>query len=113
MIILDEQPTKAVYVDVNDTLISWPSGKTGEGEPILNQKIASYIKKSFEDGRLVYVWSYKGAKYAQSVVDYFKLGEYVEGCLLKPDEVFEDNKDFPEKKVTFIYSENFEEDKTK
>ena len=110
---------KAVFVDVDDTLIKWGSGAGAPGwEPILGQTFWKYskhvqqIKEHASRGQTVIIWSAGGVQWAENAVRLLDLEEYVTAVICKPSWVFDDlpAEEFMPKS-RFIKPDNTEDNK--
>lgn len=100
---------KTIYFDVDDTLVSWiyPDPKTSGRDykdfkkftdPVTgniwdllpNSKVINCLIDHKERGDTVIVWSQGGALWAESVVKTLGIGEFVDACLSKPHQYYDD-----------------------
>jgi hypothetical protein len=114
-------PSRSIFSDVDDTLIKWPQPGTsfkdhpdaielnmlGGGTmwviPMLENINA--LKKFYETGYEVVVWSMSSKQWADVVVDKLGLREWVDYCVSKPDFYLDDYEVthfmFPEKRIFY------------
>lgn len=108
---------KAVFFDVDDTLIKWGSGDGVAGwSPIPDSqglwkydKHVQQLKEHAARGQTVIVWSAGGVEWANKAIDLLGLASYVTAVLCKPTWSFDDlppEKFMPESR--FIKPDNTE-----
>jgi hypothetical protein len=98
-------PTRSIFFDVDDTLVIWPSKLKDKNIETVNFEFMglSYplvphlkhieeLKKLYNEGYEIIVWSFGSKEWAKSVVSSLKIEEYVDYCLTKPDFYFDDLK---------------------
>ena len=94
-----------IYFDVDDTLVFWQTPKGYEKEEVKfkcngviskrvpNKHNIELLKKMYESGHIVVVWSKSGVRWAEAVVKSLKLTKYVHATLSKPTSFVDDNHD--------------------
>lgn len=80
-----------VFVDVDGTLLIWPTGRAGEGQPIRNLDLCLKLQAWKTPDRRIYVWSKGGHAHARRAVEFCELGDIVSGCLEKPTRMVDDS----------------------
>lgn len=93
-----------IYFDVDDTLVSWrnypqgterslpftdPQTKAIEMLEPIQKTIAALINHK-KEGKTIIVWSAGGSEWAEEVVKTLQLEQYVDVCLTKPKEYYDD-----------------------
>lgn len=96
---------KALFCDVDDTLIFWEEprkdllsnlakdGKLVEINGTMyekNIKVIENLKRHFDRGHLVFVWSHGGGEWAKTAVEALGIGSFVTATMPKPDWVIDD-----------------------
>lgn len=112
------QPSRAVYVDVDDTLIIWPGDNMDfNNHPekiqmdcmgklltvIPHHRHIAILKRFYESGYDIVVWSASSKEWAQQAINKLGIEDWVDYCLSKPD-FYIDDRDInhfilPEKRI--------------
>lgn len=115
-------PSRSLFSDVDDTLIKWPEpGLSFEHHPdaikvdmfgtmfwvIPMSENINTLKKFYESGYEVVVWSLSSKQWAEKVVAALGLGEWVDYCVSKPDFFLDDREVthfmLPEKRIFYPF----------
>lgn len=116
-------PSRSVFSDVDDTLIKWPEpgfsfkdhpdaieldmfGSSIWVIPMLSN--INTLKKFYESGYEVVVWSLSSKQWAEEVVEKLGLKAWVDYCVSKPDFFIDDREIthfmLPEKRIYYPYN---------
>jgi hypothetical protein len=94
-----------VMVDIDDTLIWWDTPEGMEDKRIKincagaisrrvpNMYNVDLVKKLYESGHIVILWSASGVRWSKSVAKALKIKKYVHGYISKPCYFIDDVKD--------------------
>jgi hypothetical protein len=118
-------PSRSLFSDVDDTLIKWPEpGSSFQNHPEAIQLVMfdgtpewyipmweniNTLKKFYETGYEVVVWSLSSKQWAEQVVDKLGLRPWVDYCVSKPDFFLDDREPnhflLPEKRIFHPFKE--------
>ena len=90
-----EMPYKdapTLYVDVDGTLLKWPSGQAGSVRPAINEAAVSYIRQwKLRPKSRVYIWSFGGQEHAENAAEFCCIKHLIDGYIGKPTEILDDD----------------------
>lgn len=80
----DYAPPKAIFVDVDDTLIS------SDGRA--NLPLIEYLRGRKEKGFELYLWSMAGKRHAEEAASKLEVADLFDGIMSKPGRIIDDQK---------------------
>lgn len=87
---MPEFDMETAFVDVDGTLLLWPSGAVGEGTPAPNTALVRRLRAWKAKDRRIYLWSRGGESHARQAAAFCDASDLFDAFLNKPSVMIDD-----------------------